>query len=289
MTYVLDGGQRFGRSQERFHGEYFFKLHPNAKSWEPRESTPERLSLKLKDMVYVIPESDKRESMPEPVYHEIMLPEQNALTKSMIVELIEENMTQANGSDISAVNGGVLSGKLRQLAQGFIYNDDGTAEIISDERFQMFTSFIDDRLTDSGQPMVITYEFAVVGEALAEAYPEADMINGDTTEKQLAEIKAWWRAGKGKLLLMQVKAGSHGLDGLQFSSHVLVNYAPIWSRDATIQLTGRLDRTGQTEQGLVYTCICSGSVDEEVMDRVEGKAAVFKEFLKHVDTGDRLS
>jgi hypothetical protein len=279
ISLILDDGQRFGRSKDKFMQTYFFQTDFKGYSFELRPGMGEVISKKFSDLIYIIPESHKRETLPEPVYSELILPELPESILKIQSSLIKDNFTNSQSSDITAVNAAVVSSKLRQLAQGFVYSDDEPL-LIWDERFDAFQSLIDERQLYGA--VVATFEFSMCVEVMLTRYPNADVINGKTTQAEFKAIAAKWANGEGDLLFLQVRAGSHGLDFLQFSSWQMVHFAPIWSRDAWLQLTGRLDRTGQTHTVEVTTLIAPDSIDEMVRDRVITKSEVFRDFLSHL-------
>ena len=275
MTLMLDNGRRFGTSKEFFMQRYF-----NTNPYQKYDITLKEGMAKIMTdivgtLVYEIPESVKREKLTKP--HEIYLHlDYDSQMLALQDELAEQSIAMVGGVAVLVANKAVLSSKFRQLAQGFIYNCEGEGKLLWSGRFDFVNTLIDE------DPVVITYEFDIAAVEFKRRYPHADFINGATSKKEFEDIKSRWGGGKGRLLFLQVGAGSHGLNFLQMSAWRMVNFAPIWSNDKSIQLIGRLDRTGQTRQVEVLNIVVNGSIDEMVVERLAGKKKHFMDFLKHL-------
>lgn len=188
-------------------------------------------------------------------------------------ELARESFALVNSANVVVANAAVLSGKFRQIAQGFVHDEKGDPVMLWGGRFEALRRIL------KGST-VVAYEFSQCGTLFREHYPEADVIDGSTSKSEFNAIMQRWRLGWGKLLFLQVQAGSHGLDGLQHSAHQLVFFAPIWSNDKTIQMIGRLARTGQKKQVEVTTLVMPGTIDQMMVERVNNKKQIFKDFLR---------
>ena len=280
ISKVLDNGERFGRNKEHFYREYFNQLDYKGYNWEIKSEKIDEITQKFYQFTYLIDEAVKRQEMIKPKYlPDIKFTASNKI-KELEIELIQDNLIEVNGTTIVAENAAVLSGKLRQLAQGFIIDEDEQIHWIDKYRIELAIKHIKKKLKDNS--LIVTYEYSCICDKLRSHFPKANVINGNTSKKEFDNIMIKWRNGSGKLLFLQVRAGSHGLDGLQMSSHQMLHFAPIWSRDATLQLEGRLDRTGQKEQVEIQTLIGSNTIDIEVANRVELKGLVFEDFLNRI-------
>ena len=278
ISLILDDGQRFGRNLDKFMQDYFYQVDYKGYQFDLRPGMDKLISEKIKNLTYLIPESHKRAKLPEPIYHELDIGQLPDDIKAAQTEFIRHNVLETEDTEIVAANAAVVSSKLRQLAQGFVY-DDGEPRLMWQGRFKKFALLIKQKLANG--PVVATFEFSVAVDEMKKYFPNTDIIDGKTTKSEYDRIRASWADGEGRLVL-QVRAGSHGLDFLQHSAWQMVHFAPIWSRDAWLQLSGRLDRTGQKHQVEVTTLMSHGSIDDLVRDRVSAKGKVFKDFLKHL-------
>ena len=79
-----------------------------------------------------------------------------------------------------------------------------------------------------------------------------------------------WQRGEIDILLMQPISASHGIE-LQRGGHNMIFFSPIWSNDIVEQTIARIWRKGQQHPVRVWDIVAAGTVDEMIVDRLEGK------------------
>ena len=79
-----------------------------------------------------------------------------------------------------------------------------------------------------------------------------------------------WNAGRVPLLLAQPASMGHGLN-LQSGGHIIVWYGLNWSLELYQQANARLYRQGQKQGVIIHRLVTKGTVDEEVIKRLESK------------------
>ena len=272
QTFTLDGGERFGGARDKFMNEYFYPTDFNEYNWELKKGGAEKIHAKLKGLVYTVP--DYRHELPKLVQEKIFfdMPES---ARAMYKELSNHHVITLDGHDQVADNAAVLSGKLQQIASGAIYVDDEFGErvgvhAVHDVKVQGLSGF----LSSKTEPVIICYWYKHELERLRELLPDAVELS----EKGAMES---WNNGELDILLMQPMSASHGIQ-LQFGGSSMVFFSPIWSNDIVEQTIARIWRKGQTEQCDIYEFVMRGTVEELIIDRVEGKKqfdALFHSFL----------
>ena len=193
-------------------------------------------------------------------------------------EIYNEMKRHMIADDVEAANQAVKSGKLRQLASFFIYQNSELGET-GELRTRNF--YPDNPRRDvaiqwcsdlGGRTGIIFYEYVAQYETLRCAMPAATN-NIDNFIK-----------GSAKILLAQINSMSHGLDGLQHVCCDVLNYHPFWSADANAQgPIGRVWRQGQTKPVTVTTLVCTDTLDELVMARVEDRGKWMELFKQHLE------
>jgi SNF2 family DNA or RNA helicase len=176
---------------------------------------------------------------------------------------------------ITAVNAGVVTGKLQQLASGFVYD---TKSVASETpgKFTVtqtpiwFSSHKFDRLTE-----------------LLEENQNANTIIVYTYKEELAELQrrftittldeddaiARWNAGQIRILAVHPKSAGHGLN-LQHGGQHMVFLSLPWSLELFEQTVGRLHRSGQRHDVWVYVLMTEKTVDEKIWAALHTKQAV---------------
>jgi SNF2 family DNA or RNA helicase len=177
--------------------------------------------------------------------------------------------------DVTAINAGVVTGKLQQMASGFVYDTRRTASEIpgrfdSTQTAVWFSNHKFDRLQellDENQHAntIIVYQYQ---EELAEIKRRFAV----TTLDDVDAIKRW-NDGKVRLLAVHPKSAGHGLN-LQFGGCHMVFLSLPWSLELYEQTVGRLHRSGQAHAVWVYVMMTNKTIDEKIWGALHDKRAV---------------
>lgn len=265
MVRIIDGGRALGTSKTKYLNHYFYPDH-SGYSYTIRDKwCADEILTKTAHLIHYI-EDTKASKLPALTENTIpfqMPAETRALYQEMAKEFVVFLKTKDGETDVEAVNSAVKSGKQRQLASGFLYDEAGHAHEVDRERALQARAWVDSLHGTRG---VIFYEFK---EQLAQL---TKALTSSTTD----------RYGKEQILLAQIQSMSHGVDGIQDHFHRALFLQPVWSRDAHLQAIGRLWRTGQTKPVTIDTLKCEDTVDELVMARDLDNAAYMKLFVAHM-------
>ena len=184
------------------------------------------------------------------------------------------------GRSIEAASPLIATGKLAQLANGFLYGD-GNADPVA-----VHTTKIDwlRELVESldGEPLLIAYEFIEDLRTIRRAFGEVPALGGLTPARQTAQLVADWNEGKLPLLAFHPAAAGHGLN-LQHGGSRMAWLSPSWSAELTQQAIARLYRPGQNQHVTIHVCVAAGTVDEMKRDRVIGKMSAQEAFRRHLE------
>ena len=153
-----------------------------------------------------------------------------------------------------------MTGKLLQLANGAIYTEDGF-QAIHEAKLDALEDLIE---AANGQPVLVYYSFRHDAERIMKRFPEARQLI--TPE----DVNAW-NAGKVQLLIAHPASAGHGLK-LQPGGHIVIWFGLTWSLELYQQANARLHRQGQKEPVTIYHVITEGTVDDDVLKVLTGKA-----------------
>ena len=256
-----------GRAKGAFMQQHFVLMNPEFGEWAPRPGALDRVMAKIKPATFVLEPGDYKDKLP-PCHHvEMMckmdLTPYNKLKKDFVLDTI------------TAINAGVVTGKLQQLASGFVY-DTKTVASETPGKFTVtqtpvwFSSHKFDRL-----------------EELLEENQHANTIIAYSYKEELAELKrrfsvttlddddaiARWNAGKVRILAVHPKSAGHGLN-LQHGGQHMVFLSLPWSLELFEQTVGRLHRSGQRHDVWVYVLMTEKTVDEKIWAALHTKQAV---------------
>lgn len=274
QTFMVDGGESFGRSFYEWRREYFYPTDFNQRVWAPHTGTREHMIEQLSSLAFRleahgIPPVTVRDPI------EFELPERirsyyNRLENDFYIKL-------EGGRTVDAANAAVLSGKLQQICAGFSYVD-GTKEAV----WHSFVKFdwLDKMLTEhADEQVLIFYHFNEERDELRRRYPNMAFLGKGTRKQKRAMVQAWNRGELRRMALHPASAG-HGLN-LQKSGAYLVAFLTVpWSGGMFKQVTGRLARRGQTADEIIaHSAVFGDTIDKVVYGTVTGRITGMEDFL----------
>jgi hypothetical protein len=193
----------------------------------------------------------------------------------------KELFATVEGRSIEAVSPLVATGKLAQMANGFLYGES------ADDPVSVHSLKIDwlHELVDSldGEPLLIAYEFIEDLRTIRRAFGEVPALGNQTSARKASQLVAAWNAGMLPLLAFHPTSAGHGLN-LQFGGSRMAWLSPSWSAELTEQAIARIYRPGQIRHVTVHVCIAAGTVDEMKRDRVLGKMSAQEAFRRHLES-----
>jgi hypothetical protein len=194
--------------------------------------------------------------------------------------MARELFTTAEGRTIEAASALIATGKLAQMANGFLYgagNDD--VVFVHDLKIEWLNELVESL---DGEPLLIAYEFIEDLRTIRRALGEVPALGGPTSAAEAARHIAAWNAGALPLLAFHPAAAGHGLN-LQHGGARMAWLSPSWSAELTQQAIARIYRPGQTRHVTIHVCIATRTVDEMKRDRVLGKMSAQDAFRRHLE------
>lgn len=263
---VLDMGERLGRFISQYRVNYFkpdringpiiytYKLLPGAE---------ERIYDRISDITISMKATDYLD-MPELISNEykVYLDDDE---RSKYEEMKDELVLQLPGGEITAANAASLSGKLSQLANGAIYDDDGSVNAFHEKKLDALEDLIE---SANGKPILVAYWFkhdlARITERLNKLKVVFEKLDSDKSIEK-------WNAGELQVGLIHPASAGHGLN-LQSGGNVIVWFGITWSLELYQQTIARLWRQGQTSGTVtVIHIVTEDTVDERILKALEEK------------------
>ena len=262
---ILDFGKRLGRYITRYRLSYFEPDKRNAQmvfSYKPLPGAEDAIYDKISDITISMKSVDYLD-MPECVINEVpvyMSPSE----QSVYDDFREDMVIKLKNEEIDAANAAVLSGKLLQMANGAVYDEEGTAHLIHDRKLDMLEDLIEGA---NGKPVLVAYWFKhdlvrIEQRLKTLKIPYAKLDTSDSIER--------WNKGEVPVMLCHPASSGHGLN-LQAGGSTLIWFGLTWSLELYQQTNARLWRQGQKETVVIHHIICGGTIDEDVMDALKRK------------------
>lgn len=280
MALLLDGGKSLGRNKEVFMRKYFYPTDYSNYNWAAFTDTWDRLAALIAPFTFI---ADADAADTPPVVTRFVYVDLTTEAREAYATISKDLLLELEGADIVASNMAVRSGKLQQLTNGFMYDEEGEAVVFHTEKLAAAREEIARAKADRAGLMIV-YQHTWELEALRGYLGEDCGVMGDgVSKKEAARIEREWNARRLNVLLVHPKSAGHGLN-LQFGGSRVLFFAPIWSRDQTDQVIARLARRGQPDDYVeVSYLVGRDTIDDEVIiPRVEGKGDNAERFAAHL-------
>ena len=268
---ILDCGKRLGRYITHYRNAYFVPDKRNAErifTYKPAPGAEEMIYKRIEDMTISMRSQDYL-SLPECVINEV--PVHLSDKEWKVYETFREEMVaKVKDKEIDAANAAVLSGKLLQMANGAIYDEDKNVLSIHNRKLDMLEDLIEGA---NGKPVLVAYWFQHDAERIKERF--------DVREIKSSEDIKDWNDGKIPVAIIHPASAGHGLN-LQVGGSTLVWFSLLWSLELYQQCCARLHRQGQTETVIIHHIIAEGTVDEDVMKALRRKEKTQSDLINAV-------
>lgn len=275
QVYLLDCGHRLGRTISAYRDAYFEPDKRNRTtifSYTPRMGATEEIYKRISDICISMKAEDYLE-LPDLVYDDIPVVLDGAAQKAYD-QLERDTLLQVDDETvITAGTAAVLRGKLLQLCNGAVYDEDGGIVAVHDCKIEALLETVEQL---NGQHAIICYNFKHdlmrLEEALRATQLRVEVYRGKDQERA-------WNAGEIDLLLVQPASCGYGLN-LQDGGHHVIWFGLNDSLELYQQTNKRLHRQGQPYPVIVHHLLVQGGTDEDVIKSLNGKANVQDDLLE---------
>lgn len=257
---ILDLGQRLGRYISHYRNAYFVPDKRNAEvifSYKPLPGAEQQIYDRISDITISMKSCDYLK-LPECVINEVPVVMDD---KEMAIydRFREDMVAKLKDTEIDAANAAVLSGKLLQMANGAVYDEEKNSHLIHDRKLDALEDLIEGA---NGKPVLIAYWYQHDADRIKARFPVREI----KTSKDIED----WNAGKISAAIIHPASAGHGLN-LQSGGSTLIWFGLTWSLELYQQTNARLHRQGQTDTVVIHHIIAKGTIDEQVMTALRKK------------------
>lgn len=263
---LLDMGARLGRFLTQYRTAYFKPGQRNGQiiySYIPLNGAEEAIYNRISDITISM-RATEHLKMPELISSEytVSLDEDE---KEHYQNLKNELVLSLDDGEITASSAAALSGKLSQMANGAVYDDDGIVTCFHDRKLDALEDIAE---AANGKPLLIAYwfkhDYLRIKERLDKCkIPFTRLDNSESIEK--------WNKGEIAVALIHPASAGHGLN-LQSGGSTLVWFGLTWSLELYQQTVARLWRQGQSSKTVVVQhIITAGTIDESILKALLNK------------------
>ena len=270
QIYLLDRGERLGKTITEFRKRYFNTLYRQGyNEFELRPGGKEEIDAALMDLCISMKARDYLK-LKEPLYINRMAKlDKKEYEQYKIME--KDAVLEIGTEGIIALSAAAVSNKLLQLANGAVYTENREVIKIHDKKLDVLDELIEEA---RGEPVIVFYNFKHDKDRILERFKGVRILD---TEQDIKD----WNDRKIKILLAHPASAGHGLN-LQAGGNIIVWFGLNWSLELYQQANARLNRQGQTEAVRIYHIIGEKTIDERVLEVLNGKNIRQEELLRNL-------
>lgn len=275
---ILDCGKRLGRYITHYRAAYFIPDKRSAErvfTYKPADGAEQMIFDRISDMTISMRSADYL-TLPECIINEV--PVSMSEKERDIYDTFRADMVaKVKGEEIDAANAAVLSGKLLQMANGCIYDEDKKALQIHDCKLDALEDLIEGA---NGKPVLIAYWFQHDLARIKERFTVREI----KSSQDIAD----WNSGRIPVAVIHPASAGHGLN-LQAGGSTMIWFGLTWSLELYQQCNARLHRQGQTDTVVIHHIITKGTIDEDVMAALQRKEKIQSALIRAVKASLEVS
>lgn len=252
-VYLLDRGTRLGRTIGVYRQSYFHPVKMNGHvvyEWGLNKGAKEMIDKHLTDLCMSI-KSDDVLDLPEFVETDMYV-DMSASERRIYDRFGRDRVLPE--IDVVGAQAATVRGKMLQMANGFIYDDDKTAHFIHNHKIEALKELVE---AANGRPVMVFYSFIEDKRRILEEFPEARELKTD------ADYRAWNR-GEIPVLVAHPASAGHGLN-MQDGGNIMIWYGLPDSLELYQQGVKRLHRQGQKNTVYIYRILTKNTHDEDIL------------------------
>jgi SNF2 family DNA or RNA helicase len=262
QMYVCDGGVALGKYITHFRQRYMHQSYDGF-TWMMNQGADKDIYEAVEGKLLRLMAKDHLD-MPELInnYIPIKLPppvyaKYKELEHNFLVKLGEQT--------VAVFNTAALGVKLRQVCNGFLYDEEHLAHPVHTEKLEALAELVEEM---QGRPLLVCYEFIHDREAIMEAFPQAVDIG---QVKNTAYVVQQFNEGKIPLMIGHPRSMGHGLN-LQEACKDICWFGITWDLELYQQAIARIWRQGQMAPIVsVHHFVAENTKDEDVVAALAGK------------------
>lgn len=269
QIYLLDGGERLGRTVSGYRERYFDPDRRNQTTifnYKIKDEAERAIMDKISDICISMRAEDWL-TMPKRIdsVRKVRLTEKQ---RRDYEKFERDQYMQFIEGDVTAASAATLTNKLLQYSNGAMYLSNGDYAQTGDGKLDELEELIE---AANGKPVLCFYSFRHDLERIRRRFRQA--VKLETS----ADIEAW-NKGEIPLLLAHPAGAGHGLN-LQSGGSIIVWFGLTWSLELYQQANARLYRQGQEHSVIIHHLITENTVDERVYQSLQGKGEVQEDLL----------
>lgn len=274
-TLIVDDGERLGR---RFYGfrSAVCTSHFNgfANEWIDKSDAQEIVAASLHD-INIRYKLEECIDMPEQTTRQMYVTLPKSI-QSQYIALAEDSVLYTGKTTINAVHAGAKVKKLLQLCTGAIYDENGVAQGIHSERYDLVMQLVQER-----KHSLVAFNWkherdhmTALADKLGVSY---GVIDGSTASHKRKDIVDRMQAGQLQVVFAHPQSAGHGLTMTKATT--VIWSSPTYNAEHYQQFNRRIYRAGQTQRTEIIQIAAKDTWETDVYEKLDGKLTRMEELL----------
>lgn len=268
QIYLLDNGARLGKTISSYRDKYFTPGRRNQTTifnYTPKDGSFEMIKQAISDICISMSAEDYL-NLPDMIVNNIPVTLDKTAIK-LYMQMEKDLLLQLDENTITAQSAGVLTGKLLQMCNGAIYDEDKNVVTIHNCKIDAFLELIEQL---NGQHALVFYNYQHDRDRLLEALTKTNLRVRVYTR---AKDEIDWNNNEIDILLAHPASCGYGLN-LQKGGHHAIWFGLTWSLEQYEQANKRLHRQGQEQPVIIHHLYIQNGMDEEVIKALQNKSGI---------------
>ena len=274
-TLIVDDGERLGR---RFYGfrsaVCTSKFNGFANEWVDRSDAQEIVGAALSD-INIRYKLEECIDMPEQTIRQMYVQLPKAI-QTQYETFAADSVLYTGATTINAVHAGAKVKKLLQLCTGAVYDEDGNAQGIHTERYDLVMQLVQER---SHSLVAFNWKherdhMTALADKLGISY---GIIDGSTASHKRKDIVDRIQAGQLQVVFCHPQSAGHGLTMTKATT--IIWSSPTYNAEHYQQFNRRIYRAGQTQKTEIIQIAAKDTWETDVYDKLDGKLTRMEELL----------
>lgn len=274
-TLLVDDGERLGR---RFYGfrsaVCTSRFNGFANEWVDRSDAEEIVAAALHD-INIRYKLEECIDMPEQSVRQMYVHLPPAI-QSQYESLAEDSVLYTGAATINAVHAGSKVKKLLQLCTGAVYDEDGNAQGIHSERYDIVMQLVQER---SHSLVAFNWKhernhMVAIAEKLGISY---GVIDGSTPSHKRKDVVDRMQAGQLQVVFCHPQSAGHGLTMTKATT--IIWSSPTYNAEHYQQFNRRIYRAGQTQRTEIIQIAAKNTWETGVYEKLDSKLTRMDELL----------
>jgi SNF2 family DNA or RNA helicase len=274
QIYLVDKGQRLGKFKTQFTSRYFMPYGYNGYENRLLPNAEQIIYSKIDDII--LHKSADELDLPNKLYNNIEV-ELSAKVRKHYDDMKRHFTIELNNEEVTAFSAAAKVSKLKQIANGSIYNENHVSSHIHDEKTKAIEEIVEEL---GGRPLMVMYEYLHDKERLEKAFPNAKAISGGMSNTELEQVCNAWNNNQIEILLLQPQVGGHGLNLQGSNCHDIVWSSIPYDLELYEQANSRVHRQGVRNAITIHHIIATNTIDSHIMSILKGKDTVQSALMK---------